>query len=176
MDRAVIERILTYQDVFDLFLEELKEHDLLNFTHVSTHYVTEGYWGRGVFVGRYSNRECILVATDPAMKELPICNDLDNPGPFLADGKLFMVWSVFKRKLKDGPWVPAVMDVLQFLLDRIELAKERRAVEEKLAELKKREQQMDDERRVIEAWAAGANPGWAPAVQAEASEEASGNH
>ena len=125
-----VESLLFNGCLFDTFIHRLCGIGMDNATGSSYRKIFLGYYKDGVLLGsdhRNDNDCCIEISSNP--KSEWGLGDRDSrysgdPHPFLKDGKWVEVWNGHDKKLKDGPWVNKVKEVIQYAICRAKIRSE----------------------------------------------------
>ena len=129
-EKYTVESLLSKGYLFDTFIHRLCGIDMDNATGGSYRKIFLCFYKDGVLLGshhRNDNDCCIEISSNP--KSEWGLGDKDsrysgNPHPFLKDGEWVEVWNGYDKKLKDGPWVNKVKEVIQYVIDKAKIRSE----------------------------------------------------
>lgn len=148
-EKYLVEFLLSNSCLFDIFIHRLCGIGMDNATGSSYCKIFLGLYKDGVLLGshhRNDNDCCIEISSNP--KSEWGLGDKDSrysgdPHPILKDGKWVEVWNGYDKKLRDGPWIDKVKEVIQYVIDKAEVRSENLIREENKekeeSELRKRE-------------------------------------
>ena len=157
-EKYTVDNLLSSNILFDDFIHQLCGLDLDNATGSAYRSVFLGYYEDGILLGsnHHSNNICdIKIASNPKNKWF--LGDQNsrydgNSHPKLEDGKWVTVWDYSTKKLKDGPWVNKVKEVIQDIINKA-TEKSIRLVEEEKQELEqKRLEKEKFESELVNNW------------------------
>ena len=144
-----LDNMLSNYHIMDNFIHALAGMKIDNASGGAFRACFLGFYKDGVLLGstHHSDMNCdIKIASNPEAKFIYGCQDsrcYGDPHPSLSEGKWVTVWQSHGRdsKIKDGPWVSKVKEVIQYAIDyaakRAEFLIDKEAEEIKSRQLEK---------------------------------------
>ncbi len=146
MKNYTVDELLANYHLMDKFIHELANYEITNMDGGSYRQVCLAYYKDGVLLqsDHHTNDTCyVMIASNPKAKISKGEQNSrynGNPRPTLSEGGWVVVWSKYINDLQKGPWENKVREVIQFAIDKLNLAiqkkveTEQKLLKERLAE------------------------------------------